>query len=84
MNTLKEIIDCWGFVNSIQLKELVKYFPNTPLVIKWGMRQREICQACDVADRIEKVESESDDYVREVFIQVDNFRQLKSVLGVKE
>ena len=48
------------------------------------MRQRELCQACDVADLIKKVESESDDYVREVFIQVDNFRQLKSVLGVKE
>lgn len=82
MKLLKDIIDNWGSVDSLQLKELVEYFPSVPLVIKWGMREREICKACEVAKRIEKVESESDDYVREVFIQSENFRQLKSVLGI--
>ena len=73
----------WGFVNSKQLKEIVEYFPHTPLVIKWGMREREIYKACEVAKIIERVESESDDYVREVFIRSENFNKLKEVLGVE-
>ena len=83
MKLLKDIIDNWGFVDSLQLKELVEYFPSAPLVIKWGMREREICNACEVAKRIEKVESESDDYVREVFINAENLNKLREVLGVK-
>ena len=83
MKIFKDIIDHWGFVDSEQLKELIEHFPNTPLVIKWGMRQRELCHAKFVAERIAEVEAESDDYVREVFIHTENFRQLKSVLGVE-
>ena len=83
MKILKDIMDQWGFVNSLQLKELVEHFPRMPLVIKWGMRERELCHAKFVAERIAEVEAESDDYVREVFIQSENFRQLKSVLGVE-
>ena len=83
MKLLKDIMDQWGFVNSLQLKELVEHFPRMPLVIKWGMRERELCHAKFVAERIAEVEAESDDYVREVFIQSENFRQLKSVLGVE-
>tara|TARA_A100001011_G_C14131071_1_gene765465 strand:+ start:469 stop:723 length:255 start_codon:yes stop_codon:yes gene_type:complete len=84
MKILKDIMDQWGFVNSLQLKELVEHFPRMPLVIKWGMRERELCHAKFVAERIAEVEAESDDYVREVFIQSENFRQLKSVLGVEQ
>lgn len=84
MKLLKDIMDQWGFVNSLQLKELVEHFPRMPLVIKWGMRERELCHAKFVAERIAEVEAESDDYVREVFIQSENFRQLKSVLGVEQ
>ena len=83
MKILKDIMDHWGFVDSEQLKELVEHFPKMPLVIKWGMRERELCHAKFVAERIAKVEAESDDYVREVFIHTENFRQLKSVLGVE-
>ena len=83
MKILKDIMDQWGFVNSLQLKELVEHFPRMPLVIKWGMRERELCHAKFVAERIAEVEAESDDYVREVFIHTENFRQLKSVLGVE-
>ena len=82
MKLLKDIIDHWGFIDSLQLKELVKYFPSVPLVIKWGMREREICKACDVAQRIEEVEG-SGDWAREVFIESKNFDKLKEVLGVK-
>ena len=84
MKILKDIMDQWGFVNSLQLKELVEHFPRMPLVIKWGMRERELCHAKFVAERIAEVEAESDDYVREVFIQSDNFRELKSVLGAEQ
>ena len=45
MKILKDIIDHWGFVDSEQLKELVEHFPKMPLVIKWGMRERELCHA---------------------------------------
>ena len=45
MQLIKDIIENWGFVDSKQIKELIKYFPNTPLVIKWGMREREECFA---------------------------------------
>lgn len=83
MKLLKDIMENWGFVDSKQLKELVEYFPSAPLVIKWGMREREIYKACEVAKIIERVESESDDYVREVFIESKNFDKLKEVLGVK-
>ena len=84
MKVLKDIMEQWGFVNSVQLKELVEYFPHTPLVIKWSMNPREECEARLVSERIKQVESESDDYVLEVFIRSENFRQLKSVLGVQE
>ena len=84
MKILKDIMDQWGFVNSLQLKELVEHFPRMPLVIKWGMRERELCHAKFVAERIAEVEAESDDYVREVFIQSENFRQLKEVIGVEQ
>jgi hypothetical protein len=47
------------------------------------MREREIFKACEVSKRIEKVESESDDYVREVFINAGNLKKLREVLGVK-
>ena len=83
MKILKDIIDHWGFVDSEQLKELVEHFPKMPLVIKWGMREREECFAQFVPSRIEKVEAESDDYVREVFIRTEHYRQLKTILGVE-
>ena len=83
MQLIKDIIENWGFVDSVQIKQLIKYFPNTPLCIKWGMREREECFAQFVPSRIEKVEAESDDYVREVFIRTEHYRQLKTILGVE-
>ena len=44
---------------------------------------RERCPASEVAERIAHVEEMNQDYVREVFITSENFRQLKSVLGVE-
>jgi len=80
MKLLKDIIEHWGFVDSEQLKELRKDFPKMPLVIKWGMREREICQASDVAQRIHE-EEQLGDWVREVFINAENLGKLREVLG---
>lgn len=83
MKVLNQIVQQWGNIDSKQLEELVLFFPNAELVIKWGMRERELCRAELIADRIAKVEAESDDYVREVFMHTKHFRMLKEVLGVK-
>jgi len=84
MKLLKEIIDHWGFVDSKQLPELVKHFPDTPLVIKWGGMPREQIAASKVAKRIEEVEQWDQDYVREVFICADQMNKLKEVFGLTE
>ena len=42
MKILKDIIDHWGFVDSEQLKELEKYFPDMPLIIRWGAMPRAV------------------------------------------
>lgn len=84
MKLLKEIIDHWGFVDSKQLPELAKHFPDTPLVIKWGGMPREQIAASKVAKRIEEVEQWDQDYVREVFICSEQFRKLKEVFGLTD
>ena len=83
MKLLKEIIAQWGNVNAEQCKDLACYFPDTPLIIKWGYSPREEVKASEVAHRIEVVERLQGDYCREVFIQSKSFQMLKEVLGVK-
>jgi hypothetical protein len=84
MKLLKEIIDHWGFVDSRQLPELVKHFPNTPLVIKWGGMPREQVAASKVARRIEEVEQSGKDYVREVFMCAKQMNNIKEVFGLTD
>jgi len=83
MKLIKEIVAQWGNVDAEQCKELACYFPDTPLVIKWGFLPREEVKASEVAHRIEAVERLQGDYCREVFIQSKSFQKLKEVLGVK-
>ncbi len=83
MKLLKDIVAQWGNVNAEQCQELACYFPDTPLIIKWGYLPREACPASRVAHRIEAVERLQGDYCREVFIKADSFQKLKEVLGVK-
>ena len=82
MKILKEIVTQWGNVTAEQCKELACYFPNTPLIIKWGCLPREQCIASQVPHRIAYVEKMQGDYCREVFIQSSQFRKLKEVLGL--
>ena len=83
MQVLKEIIGNWGFVDSRQLPVLAEAFPNTPLIIKWGMAERQRVPADQVARTIEEGET-SGDYCREVCIDSSQFRQLKNVFGITE
>ena len=82
MKLLKDIIDQWGNMNAEQCQELACYFPDTPLIIKWGYLPREEVRVAEVAHRIETVKRLQGDYCREVFIKSESFRDLKQVLGV--
>ncbi len=79
---LKEIVNQWGNLDSEQLKEVVAYFPDTPLIIKWGFLPREQVKACEVTQRIALGEGAQGDYVREVFIRADHMKLLRQVFGV--
>jgi hypothetical protein len=83
MKLIKEIVAQWGNVNAEQCQELACYFPDTPLIIKWGYLPREEVKASEVAQRIALGEGAQGDYCREVFIKSESFRKLKEVLGVK-
>ena len=82
MKVLKEIMDQWGFVNSKQLEELEKYFPDMTLVIRWGALPREERPASEIAETIAHVEEMNKDYVRDVFIASKNMEKLRDALGV--
>lgn len=84
MKLLKEIIDHWGYIDSKQLPELVKHFPDTPLVIKWGGMPREQLAASKVAKRIQEVEQSEKDYVREVFMCAKQMNKIKEVFGLTD
>jgi hypothetical protein len=65
---LKTIFKNYGFVNSVELKELAKELPTLQLCIKWGGLPREILPADQIAKRISDIETQDIDYCREVFI----------------
>ena len=82
MKILKDIIDHWGFVDSEQLQELEKYFPDMPLIIRWGAMPREKRLASEVSELIAHVEEVHQDYVRDVFIQSEHMNKLREVFGL--
>ena len=81
MKLLKTIFDQLGFIDSVQLAEFVKSFPNTQVVIRWGGLPRERARAVDVATRIAQVEDSNADYVRDVFIDTKTMASLRIALG---
>ena len=83
MKLLKTIIDQLGFVDSKQLIALSEVFPRMELIIRWGYLPREKALACNVAKRIKEVEDGGIDYVRDVFIQSEHMKQLRTVMGEK-
>ena len=84
MKVLKEIVNQWGNIDAEQLKEVQAYFPDTPLIIKWGYLPREEVKAREVAQRIATVEDMQGDYVREVFIKSTHMTLLRQVFGIPD
>jgi len=81
MELLKEIIAQWGNVNAEQCQELACYFPDTPLIIKWGYLPREEVKASEVAQRIALGEGAQGDYCREVLYNLKAFKCSKKYWG---
>jgi hypothetical protein len=77
MTILKDIIDNWGYIDSVQLKTLSAELPDLPVIIKWGGMPREQISASKAIARIATVEGDDTDYCREVFIST---RELDSML----
>ena len=82
MKTLKDILSNYGYINEVQLAEIVDYFPHMRVVIKWGGMARETVCACEAIQRIEKVEAENIDYCREVFLSSKDCENLRVALYI--
>ena len=82
MKTLKDILSNYGYINKVQLAEIVDYFPHMKVVIKWGGMPRERVHAWEAIQRIEKVEAEDLDYCREVFLSGKDCENLRVALHI--
>ena len=82
MKTLKDILSNYGYINKVQLAEIVDYFPHMKVVIKWGGMPRERVHAWEAIQRIEKVEAEDIDYCREVFLSGKDCENLRVALHI--
>lgn len=82
MKTLKDILSNYGYINKVQLAEIVDYFPHMKVVIKWGGMPRERVHAWEAIQRIEKVEAEDIDYCREVFLSGRDCENLRVALHI--
>lgn len=84
MQTLKDILSNYGYINSVQLKEIAEHFPAFKVVIKWGGMPRERVPAWQAIDRIAKVEDQDIDYCREVFISGTQYNLLKEAFCIAD
>ena len=84
MKTLKDILSNFGYINKVQLAEIVDYFPHMRVVIKWGGMPRERVCAWEAIQRIEKVEAEDIDYCREVFLSGKDCENLRIALHIAQ
>ena len=84
MKTLKDILSQFGYITQPQLAILVKHFPHTKVVIKWGGMPRECLSAWQVAERIAYVEENDIDYCREVFLTADQTTKLKETFAIAD
>ena len=83
MNILNAIIENHGYVTSAELAELVKDYPNMPLVIKWGCSPRSVHPAHEVAAVIKnKMVLDKNEYAREVFLSASQLDTIRAALGL--
>ena len=84
MQTIKNILANWGYINKAQLAELAEYFPHMKVVIKWGGLPRERVHAYQAIETIERVERENLDYCREVFLSAKDCNNLREALHIAQ
>ena len=84
MKTLKDILSNYGYINKMQLMEIVNHFPHMKVVIKWGGMPRERVPAWQAIERILRVEAEDIDYCREVFLCGKDCDNLRAALHIAD
>ena len=82
METIKNILANYGYINKAQLAELAEHFPHMKVVIKWGGLPRERVHAYQAIETIERVERENLDYCREVFLSARDMDNLKAAFHI--
>lgn len=83
MNKLKEILLNGGYVTSAAHAELKDVFPDLAVCVKWGRATRQ-STTLGKLDGVLKAGHIQGDYVREVFVPVGPFDQLREALGITE
>ena len=84
MNTLKNILANYGYINSAQLAEINEHFPHMKVVIKWGGMPRDRVPVHQAVKLIKNIESKNIDYCREVFFASDEMSKLREVFHIAQ
>jgi hypothetical protein len=82
METIKNILSNYGYINSGQLAEINEHFPHMKVVIKWGGMPRDRVPAWKAIKLIKSVESKNIDYCREVFLSSEDSQNLRAALHI--
>ena len=84
METIKNILSNYGYMDSDQLAEINEYFPHMKVVIKWGGMPRDRVPAWQAIKLIKDVESKNIDYCREVFLSAQDSDNLKKAFHIAQ
>jgi len=84
METIKNILANWGYINKAQLAELAEHFPHMKVVIKWGGLPRDRVPVHQAVKLINNIESKNIDYCREVFLSAKDCNNLRTALHIAQ
>ena len=82
METIKNILANYGYINKAQLAELDEHFPHMKVVIKWGGLPRDRVPVHQAVKLINHIESKNIDYCREVFLSAKDCNNLRTALHI--
>ena len=82
METIKNILSNYGYINSDQLSEINEHFPHMKVVIKWGGLPRDRVPVWQAIKLIKHIESKNIDYCREVFLSAQDSDNLRKALHI--
>ena len=84
METIKNILANYGYINKAQLAELDEHFPHMRVVIKWGGLPRDRVPVHQAVKLIKHIESKNIDYCREVFLSSRDCNNLREALHIAQ